>query len=52
MNKTQTLEAIEIARKSHETQMAKIEAAISGEKVENPTAVAKSMCNFGKWLYA
>ena len=52
MDKNQTLEAMVAAKKSHETQMAKIEAAINGENVENPTAVAKTMCHFGKWLYA
>lgn len=52
MNKSQSLEAIESARKSHEIQMAKIQALINGEKVDNPTAVAKTQCGFGKWLYA
>jgi hypothetical protein len=51
MNKSKSLDAIENARKSHELQMAKIEALIFGKKVENPTAVAKTQCEFGKWLY-
>lgn len=51
MDKSKSLTAIESARKSHELQMAKIEALISGKDVENPTAVAKTQCEFGKWLY-
>jgi hypothetical protein len=51
MDKNQTLEAMAAAKKSHETQMAKIEAALDGESVDNPTEVAKTMCKFGKWLY-
>ncbi|MBU1927644.1 CZB domain-containing protein, partial [bacterium] len=51
MNKSKSLDAIENARKSHELQMAKIEALIHGKEVENPTAVAKTQCEFGKWLY-
>ncbi len=52
MNKEQTLEAIERARISHMTQMEKITSAINGEKVNNPTSVLKSECDFGKWIYA
>lgn len=52
MDKNGTLEAIEAARKSHETQMAKIESAINGESVDNPTEVAKTLCKFGRWLYS
>jgi len=51
MNKEQTLESIHNARKAHEAQMSKIKAAIEGEKVNNPTAVSKTKCDFGKWLY-
>jgi hypothetical protein len=51
MDKNQTLEAMLKARKSHETQMTKIEAALNGERVENPTSVSKRSCNFGKLLY-
>ncbi|MBU1216021.1 CZB domain-containing protein [bacterium] len=51
MNKSKSLDAIDNARKSHELQMAKIEALVQGKEVENPTAVAKTQCEFGKWLY-
>ena len=51
MNKEKTLESIQNARKAHETQMSKIKSAIDGEVVENPTAVAKTKCAFGIWLY-
>jgi hypothetical protein len=51
MDKSTSLAALENARKSHEVQMAKIEALINGKEVENPTAVAKTQCEFGKWLY-
>ena len=52
MDKNQTLAAIEMAKNSHENAMAKIETAMNGDKVDNPTPVAKTMCKFGKWLYA
>ncbi|WP_373004008.1 CZB domain-containing protein [Sulfurimonas sp.] len=51
MDKTKTLESIQNARRAHEAQMTKIKAAIDGEKVDNPTAVAKTKCAFGMWLY-
>ncbi|NOR58905.1 MAG: hypothetical protein GQ474_10325 [Sulfurimonas sp.] len=51
MDKAKTLESIQNARRAHEAQMAKIKAAIDGDKVDNPTAVAKTKCAFGKWLY-
>jgi len=51
VDKAKTLESIQKARKAHEAQMEKIKAAIDGQKVDNPTAVAKTKCEFGKWLY-
>nr|WP_321267673.1 CZB domain-containing protein [uncultured Sulfurimonas sp.] len=51
MNKEKTLESIQNARKAHEAQMSKIKAAMDGEKVNNPTAVSKTKCDFGQWLY-
>lgn len=51
MDKAKTLESIQNARKSHEAQMSKIKAAIDGDKVDNPTVVAKTKCAFGQWLY-
>jgi|GEM_PF-1482608 hypothetical protein len=52
MDKTKTLESLQNARKAHLSQMAKIEAAMSDHDVDNPTAVAKTKCEFGQWLYA
>lgn len=51
MNKEETLESINKAIESHKNQMQKIEAMIDGAKVNNPTAVSKTECAFGKWLY-
>ncbi|MEA2091558.1 MAG: CZB domain-containing protein [Campylobacterota bacterium] len=51
MDKIKTLESIQNARKAHKAQMDKIKAAIDGESVNNPTAVAKTKCEFGIWLY-
>lgn len=51
MTKKQTIEAIQRARESHLSQMEKIDAVINGKKVENPTALAKTECDFGQWLY-
>lgn len=51
MDKNRTLEAIQNARKAHESQMEKIAAAINGETIDEPTAVAKTKCAFGMWLY-
>ena len=52
MDKNATLESIQKARHAHESQMEKIEALLKGEKVDNPTAVVKTECAFGKWLYS
>lgn len=51
MNKVKTLQLMKNARKAHKSQMAKIKIAIDGYKVENPTAVEKTKCSFGQWLY-
>ncbi|MEN8302738.1 MAG: CZB domain-containing protein [Campylobacterota bacterium] len=51
MDKEGTIEAIANARKAHENQMKKIEALLKGKEVEDPTAVLKTECEFGKWLY-
>jgi len=51
MNKEKTLESIKNARKAHESQMDKIVLAIEGKTVNNPTAVSKTECAFGKWFY-
>ncbi len=52
MNKIQTLEAIVDARNFHLYEMEKIALVIGGEKIDNPTAVSKTKCAFGQWLYA
>jgi len=52
MNKNQTLEAIQNARKAHLSQMDKIVTAMDGNQVDNPTVLNKTQCEFGKWLYA
>jgi len=52
MDKNQTLEAIDRARMAHMSQMEKIRGAVNGEKVNNPTSVLKTECDFGKWLYS
>jgi hypothetical protein len=52
MTKEQTIASIKKAREAHELQMDKIQAIISGKEVENPTAVEKTKCEFGQWLYA
>ena len=51
MDKERTIEAICSARKAHENQMKKIQTLLNGKKVENPTSVLKTECDFGKWLY-
>jgi len=51
MNKVQTLELIEDMRKSHELQMYKIDALLSGEEMQDLISTAKTECFFGKSLY-
>ncbi len=51
MTKDETLVAIKKAKEAHEIQMQKIETAINGKEITNPTAVEKTKCEFGKWLY-
>jgi hypothetical protein len=51
MNKSEMLETLENAKKSHLEQMKKIEALVSGREVENPTAIGKMECDFGKIFY-
>jgi len=52
MTKSDMLKAIESAEAVHLEQMQKIIAAISGEKVENPTALGKMECECGVWFYS
>ena len=51
MNKQEMIEAIEYARRAHIDQMNKIEALIEGKRVNGLTPIAKTKCDFGKWLY-
>jgi len=51
MNKENALNAIHEAKKAHELQMEKIEATINGKDIQNPTAVVRTECSFGRWLY-
>ena len=51
MDKVQTLKAIEDARNAHIAQMQKIDNWMNSQKVDNPTAVLKTECSFGLWLY-
>jgi hypothetical protein len=51
MNKEETIEALENAKKLHIQQMDKIKALIQGEEIENPTPVGKMECDFGKIFY-
>jgi len=51
MTKEETLAAIKKAKEAHEMQMQKIEEAMNGKEIEDPTALEKTKCAFGKWLY-
>jgi len=51
MTKEDALTAVKKAREAHELQMEKIDAALNGKEIANPTAVEKTKCEFGKWLY-
>ncbi|MEA1892391.1 MAG: CZB domain-containing protein [Campylobacterota bacterium] len=52
MDKEKTLESIQNAVKTHENQMTKIDKALKGDIIKDPTAKSKTECEFGKWLYA
>ncbi len=51
MNKEQTLESLELAKRYHIFQMDKVEALIKGKDMGELPSVYKTGCNFGKWLY-
>jgi len=51
MNKETFLSAIATAIQAHKAQMKKIENALDGDEIENPTAPEKTKCAFGHWLY-
>jgi len=52
VDKEKTIRTIVAARKAHEEQMKKILALLNGKEVKNPTAVLKTECYFGQWLYS
>ncbi len=51
MNKVQTLELMQDMKKSHESQMHKIELLLSGKDMQELVSKAKTECYFGKILY-
>ena len=51
MNKEEMIESLQRAKKIHIAQMQKIESLLDGDSVENPTAVSKTECDYGKWFY-
>ena len=51
MNKEETIVSIQKARSVHEEQMAKIAALISGQSIQDPTALSQRECLFGQWFY-
>ncbi len=51
MDKIKTLESVINAKKAHESQMQKIDTAIEGGVVANPTSISHTECDFGQWLY-
>ena len=51
MNKSQMIEALEDAKTTHLNEMKKIEDAIDGKHIENPTPLAKTECECGLWFY-
>jgi len=59
MNKTQTLEALQRAKEAHEKQMIRLQNLIAEGEVldyanvaKTQCPVAKTMCEFGQWLYS
>ncbi len=52
MNKTQTIEKMNMIKKNHIAQTDKVFDAIHGRKVHKPTALSHKECEFGEWLYS
>ena len=52
MIKSEMLEAIENAKKTHLEQMHIIASALKGKKVDHPPALSKKECECGAWFYA
>jgi len=51
MDKIQTLDLIENAKKAHELKMHKLELLLDGKNVDDLVSVTKTECDFGKILY-
>lgn len=51
MDKEATIESIQKARQVHGEQMSKIAALISGQSIQDPTALSQRECLFGQWFY-
>ncbi len=51
MDKENTIEVIENAKKSHNYQTKKILAFLNGREIENITTTLKTECDFGKYIY-
>lgn len=51
MNKEQTLQALQNAKRYHIEQMEKIADLLSHKKIKKPTPLGKTECDFGKILY-
>lgn len=52
MKKNEMLQAIELAKETHQKQMEKIKDIIKGKDVERPTALGKMECECGQWFYS
>ncbi|MDH4944622.1 CZB domain-containing protein [Sulfurimonas sp. C5] len=52
MKKNEMLEAIALAKETHQRQMDKIKQIIKGKDVEEPTALGKMECECGQWFYS
>jgi hypothetical protein len=52
MNKSDMIDALKVAKKTHQEQMEKIEKLLEGKEVEKPTPVEKTDCRCGQMFYA
>jgi len=51
MDKTQMLNELENAKKTHLAQMQKIKDVLNNKDVQNPTPIGKMDCECGEWFY-
>lgn len=51
MNKQQTLQSLEDARRNHQNALQKVKSLIDKKDVNSIPCVYKTGCEFGKWLY-